>query len=66
MRERRRLKERERRGSERERERRGENENREGKEMSLKKQMCQNCMPTMNVNTLLKIWFPKEVRIAFF
>ena len=37
---------------ERERERRGEYENREGKEKSLKKQMCQNCMPTMNVNTL--------------
>ena len=32
-------------GSERERERRGEYENREGK------QMCQNCMPTINVNT---------------
>ena len=41
---------------ERERERRGEYENRrEGKEKSLKKQMCQNCMPTMNVNTLCYI-----------
>ena len=46
------VKEREREGSERERERRGEYENREGKEKSLKKQMCQNCMSTMNVNTL--------------
>ena len=37
---------------ERERERRGEYENRGGKEKSLKKQMYQNCMSTMNVNTL--------------
>ena len=40
--------ERERQRSERERERRGEYENREVPE----KQMCQNCMATMNVNTL--------------
>ena len=39
-------------GGVRERGRRGEYENREGKEKSLKKQMRQNCMPTMNVNTL--------------
>ena len=36
---------------ERERERQREYENREGKEKSLKKQMCQNCIPTMNVST---------------
>ena len=35
---------------ERERERRGEYEGRKGKVPE--KQMCQNCMPTMNVNTL--------------
>ena len=35
---------------ERERERRGEYENREGKVPE--KQMCQNCMLTMNVNSL--------------
>ena len=38
----------------RERERRGESENRKGKVPE--KQMCQNCMPTMNVNTLCKVW----------
>ena len=36
---------------ERERDRRGEYENREGKEVP-EKQICQNCMPTMNVYTL--------------
>ena len=40
-------------GSERERERRGEYENRE-------KQMCQNCMPTMNVNTLWVVGYSSE------
>ena len=45
-RERRGERERERRGSEREREREGGVRERERE-----KQMCQNCMPTMNVNT---------------
>ena len=39
---------------ERERERKRE---REGREREREKQMCQNCMPTMNVNTLCIINF---------
>ena len=51
-RERERKRGRKREGSERERERRGEYENREGKEKFPEKQMCQNCMPTIYVNSL--------------
>ena len=59
--------ERERGGRVGERERQGEYENREGKEKSLKKKMCQNCMPAMNVNTLWIIlcgtWNGKEPKV---
>ena len=47
------VKERERERGVRERERRAEYENRGGKEYIVpEKQMCQNCMPTTNVNSL--------------